>query len=111
VIDPVVHAVAGENEVGFYLREGAIETLVDIRPGERMTGFSESGHPLTRKSEIDEFETGRVETFREEGGLYHGDRVAGVGDRVTEEKDFAFEGSGDRRVLRNTGRGEGKERG
>ena len=111
VIDPVIHAVAGEDEVGFHFSESAIETLVKIGPGERMTGFRESGDAITREAEVDELEAARIETLREEGGLDHGDRVSGVGDRVSEEKDLALEWCGDRRVLCDAGRGERDERG
>jgi len=112
VIDAVVHAVAGEDEIGFYFFEGAIKAFVDIWPGERVSGLRESGDALARESEIDELEAVRVEAFAEESGLDHGDIVAGVRDGVAEEKDVALEGCRDCRdggVLRDSGSGEAGE--
>ena len=52
IIDPVVHAVAGDDDVRFGLLQHPVESLVQIRPWEssaRVVGFGEPGNGFAGK--------------------------------------------------------------
>lgn len=84
MVDAVVHAVAGDDEIGFCLLKGAGEALVDIGSGEGVFGFGESGDTFRGEAGGDDFRGVAVEM---EGGLEVNDVVAGGGDGVAEDED------------------------
>ena len=84
VVDAIVHAVAGDDEVGFGFGEGAVEALGDVGSWEGVAGFGESGDALGAEADGDDF--GSV-SLKVKGGLQVGDEVAGIGDGVAEEDD------------------------
>ena len=88
-VDAVVHAVAGDNEVGFGLGEDAVEAFVEIRAGEFATGvafFGEARDGLAGEAEVEEFEC-EIRVFGDEGGFDVCDVGAAVGDAIAEEDD------------------------
>lgn len=84
VVDAIVHAVAGDDEVGFGFGEGAVEALGDVGSGEGVAGFGESGDAFGAEAEGHDF--GGV-ALQVKGGLQVGDKVAGVGNGVAEKED------------------------
>lgn len=84
VVDAIVHAVAGDDEVGFGFGEGAVEALGDVGAGEGMTGFGEAGDAFGAESDGDDFGGVSLEV---EGGLEVDDEVTRGGDGVAEEDD------------------------
>ena len=88
-VDAVVHAVAGDDEVGFGLGEYAVEAFVEIRAGEFAAGVAflgEAGDGLAGEAEVEEFEC-EIRVFGDEGGFDVCDVGATVGDAVAEEND------------------------
>ncbi len=94
VVDAVVHAVAGDYDVGFGFGEGAVESFVDVRSGEGVIGFGESGAGFAGEACVDEFGDGR-DAVGAEVGFDVGDEASGVGIGIAEEEDaFGVEGEG-----------------
>ncbi len=88
-VDAVVHAVAGDDEVGFGLGEYAVEAFVEIRAGEFAAGVAflgEAGDGFAGEAEVEEFEC-EIRVFGDEGGFDVCDVGATVGDAVAEEDD------------------------
>ncbi len=88
-VDAVVHAVAGDDEVGFGLGEYAVEAFVEIRTGEFAAGvtfFGEARDGLAGEAEVEEFEF-EIGVFGDEGGFDVCDVGATEGDAVAKEND------------------------
>ncbi len=88
-VDAVVHAVAGDDEVGFGLGEDAVEAFVEIRAREFAAGvtfFGETGDGFAGEAEVEEFEC-EIRVFGDEGGFDVSDVGAAVGDAVAQEND------------------------
>ena len=88
-VDAVVHAVAGDDEVGFGLREDAVEAFVEIRAWEFAAGVTflgEARDGFAGEAEVEEFEC-EIRVFGDEGGFDVSDVGATVGDAVAEEDD------------------------
>jgi hypothetical protein len=84
VVDAIVHAVAGDDEIGLDLAEGAGEALGDIGSGEGMGRLGEAGDAFGGKAQSDDCGSVAVNGER---GLEVDDVVSGVGDGVAEEED------------------------
>ena len=84
VVDAIVHAVAGDHEIGFGLFKGARQAFVDVGPREGMLGLGESGDAFRREAAGDDLGGKAIEV---EGGLEIDEVVAGRRDRVAEEED------------------------
>ena len=89
VVDAVVHAVAGDDEVGLRLREDPVEPLVQVRPGEGpagVAGLAQARDRFARQADVEEL--GRHGGVPEpQGRLDVFDVLAGVRDAIAEEDD------------------------
>jgi hypothetical protein len=88
-IDAAIHAVAGEDEIGFHEREDAVEALVQPGAWKFAVGvsvFAEATDGFAGEAAIDDVEMA-IGELGEKEGLEEIGVLAGVGDAVTEEED------------------------
>lgn len=94
IVDAVVHAIAGEDEVGLDLGEGAIEAFVEVGSRELaagVAGFGKAGNGFAGEAEIDDVEfEGWILAARV--GFEEFNVFPAVGDAVAEEKNAARAG-------------------
>ena len=88
-INPIVHPVAGDHDIGFRLCKDAREPFVEIGPGKFSAGvprFGQAGDGFAGETEVDDFAlpAGRA---RADDGLDEIDVGSGVGNTVAEEDD------------------------
>ena len=105
-IDAVVHAIAGQDDVGLGLGEDAGEPLVEIGPGKLaagVAGFRETRDRLARQAEADDFTapTGDAETDDGFDEIHVG---SAVGDAVAEDDDASGCREGGRQATARPGR-------
>jgi hypothetical protein len=92
MVNAVVHAVAGDDEIRLCFFEGAVEALVNIRAREGMIGLRLTGERFARKTEVNQ-------VGKRMPGLGilpkkcfdEGNVAAVVSDGVTEKQDAALE--------------------
>ena len=115
VVDAIIHAVAGEDELGSGFFEDATETFMHGGPWELasgVAGFAQARGGFAGEAEWnDRIFFARV--LRDHGGLDDLDVAAGLGDAVT-EKDEAFfgrRGCGGRGARTDKGRQQGEAQG
>ena len=94
VVDPVVPAVAGDDDVGCGFGEGAVEAFVDVGAGEGVVGFGEAGAGFAGEADGEQFGEGG-DTLGAEVGFEVSDEASGVGVGIAEEEDpFGIQGEG-----------------
>lgn len=88
-IDAVVHAIAGEHEVGSGFFQQCIEAGMQVRAGKRavgVAGFGEAADGFAGHAEIEHFEFPlRVGLQKERLEAIH--VIAGIGDAVADDDD------------------------
>jgi hypothetical protein len=87
VVDPVIHPVAGDDQVGLDSLEHAVEALVQIGPGELAAGVTRLGEPryrLAGQAQVQELAPPSWIPEPKEG-LKEIDVRASVGDAVAKE--------------------------
>ena len=103
VVDAVVHAVAGDDQLRFHRGEHAIEPLVQIGARELAVGmafFRKARNGLARQAEVEHL-PGRVRMISEERRLDNLHVGAAVGDAVAKEQQAFLR-------RRRSGQGDGQ---
>ena len=96
VVDAIIHAVAGEDELGGGFFEDATETFVHGGPWELasgVAGFAQAGGGFAGEAERDNG-VFFAWVLRDHGGLDDLDVAAGLSDAVTEKDEAFFGGRG-----------------
>src|SRR5207245_1088083 len=89
LVDAVVHAVAGEDQVGPGPGQHAVEALVQVGAGELAVGvafFAEAGNGLAGEAAVNDLE-GAIGEAKEKLRFDVVDVLAALGDTVAEEED------------------------
>jgi len=84
IVDPVIHAVAGEDQIRPGLGEGVVEPGVNVGAWKGVGGLGEAGAALAGQAEVDELGLGMTGT---QGGFQEDDEMASSGDGISQEND------------------------